>query len=223
MLIVPIWIQFASHNFYNTWHQSRNITGLDWWLLGYSDWRIPTVVSAARLPTERMLYGPTIVYICNFVPISIKIPSYVIIGISLMYLPTGGKTEKSTQSINKSLISNKDLIRSIAPISESSLAAYQFLMICVRFAASSYPFWRIHCSTSSQKFVLALGTLCLSIKSFTKGIFKIVSFDLAQAFQASDETPHTPVVQVRTRKWVKLWEQSIPFVNKAPDISWYSG
>lgn len=53
---------------------------IDTWLLGYSDWRIPTVVSAARLPTERMLYGATI-------------------GISLMYLPTGGKTEKSTPSI----------------------------------------------------------------------------------------------------------------------------
>lgn len=200
----------VSHNFFNTWHQSRNITGLDWYLVVGVQWLEDTYCSF-RCKTS------------NWTDVVRRNNCYVIIGISLMYLPTGGKTEKSTPSINKSLISNKDLIRSIAPISESSLAAYQFLMICVRFAASSYPFWRIHCSTSSQKFVLALGTLCLSIKSSTKGIFKIVSFDLAQAFQASDETPHTPVVQVRTRKWVKLWEQSIPFVNKAPDISWYSG
>ena len=47
--------------------------------------------------------GPTIANICDFDSISIKIPSFVIIGMSLIYLPAGGKTEKSFRLVKDSL------------------------------------------------------------------------------------------------------------------------
>ena len=136
------------------------------------------MVSAARLPTERMLYDPTIANICNFESISYKMPSYVIIGTPFMYLPTGGKTEKTTPSIYIYIPHFKQIFNSIQSTNPRVITC----SIRVRFAAFLYPFWRIHISTISQKLLLALETCCLSIKSSTKGIFKIVSFDLAHTF-----------------------------------------